>query len=343
VPNAKALPVLQQPTISARTSDDSRSVVLAQWSRELVFAVVGHVGSGTSEIATQLKLGLEGEGIDGVPFNVEILKAREVIEKTDREGRLNGLKSDTLERSKVLQDLGDEMRSHGDHAAVARGLVDRIRATRASKVSVELVKGDPVMPDGKPRAYILDSIRHPTEVALLRRIYDHAFTLVGVVCEPEVRQKRLTKKYRDAGEADAKKFMDRDARDTNDHGQRVSDAFHLADYFVDNTTSRLGADDKTPNKDWILTEDLSRLVKIVLHTEVVRPMDSERAMYAAQGAQASSACLSRQVGACLLDVDGTVVSTGTNEVPRAGGGVYGAHVGHRGHPFRCIVITGVGI
>lgn len=46
-------------------------------------------------------------------------------------------------------------------------------------------------------------------------------------------------------------------------------------------------------------------------------------MYEAYGAAMRSACLSRQVGAALLDDHGNVVATGTNEVPRAGGGVYG--------------------
>ncbi len=46
-------------------------------------------------------------------------------------------------------------------------------------------------------------------------------------------------------------------------------------------------------------------------------------MYHAYGARMRSACLSRQVGAALMDKKGNVLSTGTNEVPRAGGGVYG--------------------
>jgi deoxycytidylate deaminase len=36
-----------------------------------------------------------------------------------------------------------------------------------------------------------------------------------------------------------------------------------------------------------------------------------------------SACLSRQVGASLTDSKGNLIATGTNEVPKAGGGVYG--------------------
>ena len=48
-------------------------------------------------------------------------------------------------------------------------------------------------------------------------------------------------------------------------------------------------------------------------------------MFHAYGAQMTSACLSRQVGAALIDKSGNLVSTGTNEVPSAGGGVYGGN------------------
>ena len=46
-------------------------------------------------------------------------------------------------------------------------------------------------------------------------------------------------------------------------------------------------------------------------------------MFHAHGARMRSSCLSRQVGAALLDRGGNLLATGTNEVPRAGGGVYG--------------------
>lgn len=45
-------------------------------------------------------------------------------------------------------------------------------------------------------------------------------------------------------------------------------------------------------------------------------------MYHAHTAALQSSCLSRQVGAALIHTDGTVVSTGTNDVPKYGGGVY---------------------
>lgn len=46
-------------------------------------------------------------------------------------------------------------------------------------------------------------------------------------------------------------------------------------------------------------------------------------MHYAMTAQIRSGCLSRQVGAALVDKDGDIIATGTNEAPRSGGGVYG--------------------
>ena len=45
-------------------------------------------------------------------------------------------------------------------------------------------------------------------------------------------------------------------------------------------------------------------------------------MYLANGAALRSLDLSRQVGACIMDVHGQIVALGANEVPKATGGTY---------------------
>lgn len=60
-------------------------------------------------------------------------------------------------------------------------------------------------------------------------------------------------------------------------------------------------------------------------------------MYAAAGAGMRSACLSRQVGSSVLDTEGNIVATGANEVPRAGGGVYGETHKEEDSDDRCFV------
>lgn len=327
-----------KPGVGARPS---RDVVLDQAANEIVVAVVGHVGSGTSEVAKTLQELLENPSLTGGAYEAVILKARTEIEdwaKAHHQQLPAGAAND-LSSTERLQDLGDMMRDQSkDGSAVARALIRRIRATRAHKIGTHLKNDEAVKPDGKRRAYILDAIRNPAEVYLLRHVYQDAFCLIGVVCEEGVRLNRLTSKYRNAGKIDAENFMKRDAKASSKLGQRVSDAFHLSDFFIDNTASRT-LTDGTANREWDVNDHLSRLVKIVNHSEIVRPTSEETAMHHAYSASLRSACLSRQVGAALLDSNGNVVATGTNEVPKAGGGVYGEsfdtdHNGHTGD-HRC--------
>lgn len=306
-------------------------------ANELIFAVVGHVGSGTTSVAKNLKELLETPGTDGVSYDTSLLKARDVIAAwaTATGKNLPATPVANLVTVEAYQDLGDLMREESkDYSAVAKALIGQIRKIRAERTGVTLHDDQPVKPDGNNRAYILDSIRHPAEVELLRHVYQDAFILIGVVCEEDRRLSRVMKKYANAGEENARRFMQRDAKSSTKHGQRVSDAFHLSDYFLDNTVERFGKDGQE-SQHWDINDKLSRLIKIVSHSSLVRPETSETAMHHAYGAAMRSACLSRQVGAALVDRNGNVAATGTNEVPQAGGGVYGESFEHDVSDHRC--------
>lgn len=328
--------------LSETLGEDSRTAILRHGTAELIFAVVGHVGSGTSTVAESLKALLEAQTAIG-GYDVIPLKAREVISAWGQsEGKEMPLAStNELQATIRYQDLGDEMRRiTQDNSAVARRLIAQIRLSRARKTGASPTDEGPVKPDGKKRAYILESIRHPAEVHLLRHLYQDAFILIGIVCEEERRLSRIMRKYKDAGEINAKAFMERDAKAQEEHGQHVSDAFHLSDFFLDNTVERFEKSGEE-SKFWDINEKLRRLVKIIGHSEVVRPEVGETAMFHAYGVAMRSACLSRQVGAALVDATGNVVATGTNEVPRAGGGVYGETFDSSSTDYRCAYKKGM--
>lgn len=291
-------------------------------SNEIVFAVVGPVGSGTSEIASALDTFLSDHGFDS-----KVLKARSVISAWAEKhaGAINP--EPGLTQSIALQDAGDAMRLAEGNASVAVHLIEEIRRARAAMQGKIAENGLAVIPDEKPRSYVIDSLRNPAEVVLLRRIYQQAFCLVGVVCEEDVRLARLQEKYKESGKKPIEDFMLRDEKAVDKHGQQVADTFHLSDFFIDNSQARFKdnqAGVQQANPEWIVVEELGRLVDILTHGKVVRPRPGETAMYHAYGARMRSACLSRQVGAALVDARGNLISTGTNEVPRAGGGVYGS-------------------
>jgi deoxycytidylate deaminase len=336
----------KQPSTTAVASD-SRGLLQARAAHELFFAVVGPVGAGSSHVARQLTRSLKEATLGGVPFTCEMLKASDVIRASygSQAQQDTALGSLTPVKKKVaMQERGDKLRIN-DHAAIAASLVAKIAEARALAQGAVFTRETPVEPDGKPRAFVIDSLKHPAEVKLLRRLYGDAFVLIGVVCSPPVLERRLSnalftgvERELPASKAILKEFIERDADDADHkHGQHVTDAFHEADFFVDNTP-----DIPTPAsgnfKDAVdsrLIGELSRLVSIILHDRIRRPSIDESAMHAAYSAQLQSSCLSRQVGAALVDERGNIVATGTNEVPKAGGGVYGEDMGPGRFENRC--------
>lgn len=104
-----------------------------------MFAVVGPVGSGTSEIAETLLSVLAQAG-----FDPALLKARDVIEPKARSLGLAIPVTPKLAESEALQNAGDQIRADSkDNAAVAVGLIEAIRAKRAEKLKIPLSASAP--------------------------------------------------------------------------------------------------------------------------------------------------------------------------------------------------------
>lgn len=310
--------VAQSPKLVASNDSAQTSSILLNdlVSKELVFAVVGPAGSGTSWVATALEARLTNAIANS---EVVVLKASQAIESWAEAKGFKINNNNKLSRAESLQNAGDEIRAK-DPAGVAVSLIAEIRKIRDEKSQ------DNKSPQDQPfRVYILDSLKNPAKVSLLRSVYQEAFCLIGVVCESEKSRARLRDGKCNSSSGDMiDLFIQRDQDCGFSSGQKVSDTFHLSDFFVDNTQDRfLDKDNQKENPDWDVNDQLSRLIDILTFKKVIRPTASETGMFHAYGAQMTSACLSRQVGAALLDTAGNLLATGKNEVPAAGGGVYG--------------------
>jgi deoxycytidylate deaminase len=326
----------QKPSAAnANELEDAQAILSRNRSNEIWLGVVGPVGAGGSRAIKSLK-----KVCDAAGYTSQIIKMSDIIRIWGEGHQLNlpppGEK--TLTSVRTLQNTGDIIREK-DPSSVARLCLAAIASKRAELTGQNFIQGEVVEPDDVKRAYLIDSIRHPAETSLFRRAYGNAFALVGVVCRENVRRDRILGKYlnnqqrQDTNHVEeVDKFISRDADDSEaSHGQHVTAAFHEADFFIDNTEN----DEK--DERGVREDALGRLVGIVSHSRLIRPTIEETAMHHAHSARVRSACLSRQVGAALVDADGTVVATGTNEVPRAGGGVYGEHFNssHSAGDHRC--------
>ena len=272
-------------------------------TQEIVIGVVGYAGSGTTFTIDKLSRILEEEG-----FTPHTIKARTILESWGK--HLGYADPATIvkiaDKITAYQNLGDELRQKsGEYGAVAGWMASEVHRIRQDRKD-------------KRQVFLLDSLKHPAEVELLRQIYGDGFRLIGVGCRPDIRQRRLEIKFHAAeNDSTIKDLISRDAEDSlNKYGQHVNKTFHLSDYFIDNTVSAEHA------KEFRLPDRLKEVFEKLFTRKTYHPTCDEQGLYFADAAATNSACLSRQVGAAIVDDNNNLLAIGRNDVPKASGGLY---------------------
>lgn len=261
---------------------------------ELVIGLVSSVGTNLESITTKIK-----ERLSLYKFQcAEVRISKDVIIPLTDEIEY----STDYQRIDDLMTKGNKLRKDNDcNFILALGAIAKINEIRDSMQHPSKNK--------KGVAYIINSIKHPEEVHKLREIYGAGFLLFGVFSDE---QRRLDNLIGNKGisEDDAKKLTSRDEDEGAGHGQHTRDSFHLADFFL----SQDGRDDK-------LNNDIKRAFDLLFGNPFITPTFDEFAMYMAFSSALRSADLSRQVGAVLAK-NFAIMSTGANDVPQFGGGLY---------------------
>ncbi len=162
-------------------------------------------------------------------------------------------------------------------------------------------------------AALFRQLKHPEEVYRLRQVYEDGFHLVGIYSPRSVRIRRL-QVDRGMTEDEANRLVARDEYEDEKHGQRVRNTFHLSDVFVRATGENSDIEE--------IDAQLGRFFDLLFGDAIHTPTRDEYGMFLAWSSGLRSAQLSRQVGAAILTREGQVLSLGTNEVPRGGGGQY---------------------
>jgi deoxycytidylate deaminase len=305
---ARRLPVVP------RASDEIGEELRGSTSHDLVFAVVGHIGAGASMVGHGLVEWLKENGYatELVKVSGLILDAARLVDPS-KWSALSSMQG--LSRTQLLQEAGGWLRAKFSPSFTAGLAIKALHEIRKKT------------PEHQPSAFVIDSLKNPDEVDALRKVYGRSFYLVSVVCGTEVREKRLRTKYKGASHGQLEELMKRDEAEEVLTGQQVRKTIHAADFFVNSETSSQGVKDPT-------AQSLERFLQIVCGREIVRPTRDERGMHAAWSASLRSSCLSRQVGAAILDIRGELISTGTNDVPKSGGGLY-EETDEAGADYRC--------
>lgn len=290
---------------------------------ELVFGLVAPIGVDLDLVTGVLEAALREMEYDSKLLKLTSLMTEiEIGMSIDSQGYIESIQQRIRYANAVRTKLGDD--------ALAALAISAIRALRGNNntslsepaiVSEEAQLAPPVEEAPLQKtAYIIRQFKKPEEVMLLRTVYGKQFVLISVYAPEDFRTRKiegLERKSRggvisdEEAHASAHSLVRQDANENSeDHGQNVRDAFPLGDVFIDATVKN------------ICEETIRRFVRALFGSNEVTPTRDEYGMYMAKSASLRSSDLSRQVGAAICRPTGEILTLGSNEVPKFGGGTY---------------------
>ncbi len=179
-------------------------------------------------------------------------------------------------------------------------------------------------------AYLFRNLMHPDEVSRLHKLYDRQLFVISVFSPEDRRILHLADvlsgttgrptEFRGA----ARQLVEWEASRTTPSGVdgkrlrnkkyllNLPQTFERGDLFVDISDPAQAA------------KEVRRFVRLVFRHPFYTPRVEEIGMADAFSAALESGNLARQVGAAICAPDGELLVTGTNDVPKPGGGVYRA-------------------
>lgn len=254
---------------------------------ELIIGIVSSVGTPSERIITPLI-----DRLKGFDYSVEEIR----ISKLLPQPKNNNLKED--ERISYFMETGDSFRKRSkNNSILAIASIDKIKEIRANNTNKNKI------------AYIINSLKHPDEVELLRKVYGDGFYLFGIHSDKKSRKEYLIQD-KHCDESKTEELIKIDENEGTKYGQKTRDTYHLSDFFLN-----------LSNNDKEVKNTIQRFLELIFSNPYATPTFDEYAMFMAFNSSVRSADLSRQVGS-VISKNNQILSTGANDVPRFKGGLY---------------------
>jgi deoxycytidylate deaminase len=303
---------------------DSSDLFMGQKTSILVFGIAGRIGSGASFITKSIIEEIKAFGYK--PIEIKVTKwflqqdyccwanlesnACSVIKDilriiSDDNQAENKQRSDIAQRIIDLQTKGNKLREKCKRN-------DILAALSIYYIAENLRQQNAFNEPEKTRyVYIIDSLKHPDEVKLLKQVFEGSFYMVGAVANDSVRKRRL-QDQKHITDTEFEEISKIDSGEKDENRQQTTKTILESDYFFENNYD-------TPEK---INQECKRLLNLIFQSTIVTPKQDEYGMHLAFAAADKSACLSRQVGSSIISDNGNVLATGYNDVPKFGGGLY---------------------
>ncbi|NMO17673.1 hypothetical protein HPC49_10330 [Pyxidicoccus fallax] len=206
---------------------DADSLVLdslEQQQTEVVFGLVGAVGTDLARLETFLD-----EGLQRFNYTPSVIRVTSLLDTFDV-SQLGVPLASAPENERILTRIkaGNGLRRLSKRNDIfALYAAQQILVRRPEPVSSE-------EPDLRPHwrtAHVVHSLKHPEEVRTLRRLYGPGFFLIGVYSPESLRLRNLVDRYL-MTEEQARQLIRQDENEKEGHGQHARDTFELSDVFI---------------------------------------------------------------------------------------------------------------
>jgi cytidine deaminase len=269
--------------------------------------LVGAIGTDLSAVAAALSTALMEEA----SYTARTIRLSSMLHELEGLEPLDP-RPDKLHYYQERMRAGTELRQKLERAdAMAWLALLDIRQARD-----EMLTASPLV---ERRAFLLHSLKRKEEIDSLRNIYGPAFFLVAAYAPRDKRVDRLARAIAESRghwrsldlRSEAEQLVRTDEKELDEPlGQDVQGAFPEADVFIDATNLEE------------MSRSVRRFIRLIFGHKFHTPTRGECGMFFAKAAAVRSAALGRQVGAAITTGSGELLAVGTNEVPKAGGGLY---------------------
>ncbi|MDP9958102.1 deoxycytidylate deaminase [Epilithonimonas hungarica] len=282
-------------------------------TEELFFGICSPIGSLKENVIETLSYDLSVK----YGYEVEIIKLSNFIDdyRVQKVDEKEILKEDG--KSKIYNDYlekiskGNIIRKNQNNTILAEKAIQEIHISRLQEAKERGII-EPKQEDFQSRrkCYIIDSLKSTDELKLLRKVYTDNFYQISIFSSLNDRKENLKNKGFSGEEI--VRIIDLDDKQNLKYGQNVRGTFVDGDFFIRISEENISS----------LNKKIERYLNLIFESAIVTPSIEELSMYNAKSASGNSACLSRQVGACIIDKNNNLLSTGWNDVPKYGGNLY---------------------
>jgi len=210
--------------------------------------------------------------------------------------------------TEVMQNYGDELRAFGKvyHDAKKESMPQPHNLFKLPEALRRLIKA--YREQNKSNHFVIDAFRNPLEIEYFKRRYSE-FYLLAVLRDQKQRHESLNLLAEDKNKIDERENRQSKSYPQNIGSQNLIECVSKGDFFVENIFDE--------NKEYpYLKYNLAKIICLAKTPGCIPPTQDERAMQMAMTARQMSGCISRRVGAVIVNDEGYITGFGWNDAPR---------------------------